>query len=186
MNSLILSVDAFCLHLTKKIARVIYLYVGLTNFQLSRFFFRIVTIFVLLNCYAMSIERKAVWEIMLYGFSKMIWVLILWMTTIKGENNTSTARFANPCRKGWWVLFRVGSILIACLCLVLVIRTLILYIDPFYENLNFWTTTSFHVSLAINFCLASIEPEPPSESKVRKAWNKLKLVFNTDALPQPV
>lgn len=186
MEKYLIRIDIRLLSWTSAFCCWVYRMIGLNNFQLSAIGLRITAILFLVSL-ALQFSARLESVYMLGLICSMgVRIIVLCVMSCFGENSTRTGRTLNSCRNTKGTYLRLSFLLCAieeCVTSFLIYRLVIL---PFTITSIIYCEMFFSIAVCLSLFFASIEPEPPSESKLQKGLKKLKSIFSSAALPSPV
>jgi hypothetical protein len=174
---LISTLDLLILFVTKKITRQVYLVFGVDNFKLAH---RLIAFSFATSTTVMTFDRNffVSWIVMCLANTFVFLGVGYFQRYTKGK-------FMNPARKYTYSYIRVSFalkflLLSGILLLVLFteedsIRTKVLIIGAGTSLLAMFSAVFF----------ASVEPEDPTDSLLKKLLQKFKSLFEMKAIPQP-
>jgi cytochrome c oxidase subunit IV len=185
MNDIMGKIDIYLLELFGRVSRMIYRWVGITNFHLAKFFLCVTLFSVLSNawsdfCFKKAVILPTINILVSFFVTYKLWDVITYRqrTCVPGIKNPGQIRFGES-------FVRVIVITQVFIRAVFLPRDFLVCKTPYdYIALNLINT--MYVTLLIILYLMALDPEPPSESKLRKGLNKLRDTFVSEALPAPV
>jgi hypothetical protein len=169
--------DSLILLVTKKITRQIYIVFGVDNFKLAHWF---IAFSFVISSTVMIFDRSffASWIVLCLA-NTFVFLGVGYFQSHTKE------KFMNPARKYPYCYIRVS------LALKFLILSWIILLVLFTERDSIQTkvliisaATSFLTMFSATF-FASVEPEDPTDSLLKKGLKWLKGLFETSALPQP-
>jgi hypothetical protein len=183
-------IDCVLLICTKKIAGTLYRLIGVTNFDIARTLVYVCIIVRLCSFIISKKERSFLWSGISTGLEILVMItcISLYFLINKTEKQVSLG-FANRNR---FVFEKPRKVFLLFFPLSLFI--LQLYLREFasgrvltLEDVGILgkNVISTNILLLILY-FSSIEPEPPSESKLKKLFGKIKEMCNPDPIAQPV
>lgn len=170
MNMLI-KLDNYLLGVTKSGARVIYLLIGIDNFKLAHICVFVGIAIRLFVIYMRSVPKN---ELAIgLGF------LIIFMSLLNlfFEERHTHPDILNPSR----ITRRPSRVIWLWTSFILLFITF----DGKQNIKDIMSYLSMIFMFVMPLYLFSIEPEPPSESKLKKLMSSIRSIFSSNPLPQP-
>lgn len=182
MSKITFDIDVALLGVTERIARTVYHFCGINNFMCSKICIFLFSISSIMDT-SLRFEKEK-------DFASFAWLFILipatWLVgfILWRQESLCSHNFRNPAR----IIFRSLRLIAVFIALYVSYISFSEFLKTdmsLYEIVKFSNKALRESTYLFFQYFASIEPEDPTDSWLKKQWNSFKKLFEPSGLPSP-